>query len=95
MTAEKQATEAIAAAPTAEAYSARGQVRMARRSFQAAISDLNAAVSLSPQSRELPVLLSQCYASAGRPDLARKFAAEFERRRDRQLARDRAAGAAR
>ncbi len=89
--AEQQADRALQAGPTSEAYKARGQIRMTRRRFDTAIQDFNAALRLDPHGREPYVLLSQCYASAGRPDLARKASAAFERLRAEQLARDKAA----
>src|SRR5262249_30750731 len=90
--AEHQADLALSAAPSAEAYNARGQIRMTQHRFGEAIRDFNACIALDPHNREYYVLLSQCYASAGRPDLARKASAEFERLRAEQLARDLAAG---
>ncbi|MCW3098844.1 MAG: hypothetical protein JWL77_4462 [Chthonomonadaceae bacterium] len=89
--AEQLAEKALQAEPSLEAYKARGQIRMAQRRFAAAIQDFNACIRLDPRSREPYVLLSQCYASSGRPDLARKASAEFERLRARQLAEDKGA----
>lgn len=86
--AEQQAEKALRVEPSLEAYKARGQIRMAQRRFTEAIQDFNACIRLEPGSREPYVLLSQCYASVGRPDPARRASAEFERLRARQLARD-------
>lgn len=92
--AEKQAEEALSTSPSAETYSTRGQVRMTQRRWREAIQDFNESISLAPQHRETYVLLSQCYVSEGKPDLARKASAEFERLRNAQLATDRAAAQA-
>lgn len=86
--AEQQADRALKVGPFPEAYKARGQIRMNRRRFDEAIQDFKACIRLDPHGREPYVLLSQCYASMGRPDLARKASAEFERLRAQQLARD-------
>lgn len=90
--AEQQADAALRAEPTAIAYRTRGQIRMNRRQFSGAIEDLNHAISLEPKNRDSYVLLSQCYASAGKPELARKASAEFDRLTAEQLARDKATG---
>jgi Flp pilus assembly protein TadD len=90
--AEQQVEDVLHDSPSPSAYGARAQVRMTMRRFDEAIEDFNTALSLDPNNRDLYVLLSQCYASAGKPDLARKASAEFERRREKQLARDLAAG---
>jgi tetratricopeptide (TPR) repeat protein len=89
--AEEQAEAALRTVPSPAAYSTRAQVRMTMHRFEDAIPDLNAAINLEPDNRNLYVLLSQCYASAGKPELARRASAEFERRRTAVLARDRAA----
>ena len=88
--AEQEANRALHVRPFPEAYKARGQIRMTGRRFDEAIQDFNACIRLDPHGREPYVLLSQCYASAGRPDLARKASAEFDRLRAQQLARDKA-----
>ena len=90
--AEQQADLAVQAAASLEAYKARGQIRMTRGRLPAAIEDFNACIRLDPAVREPYVLLSQCYASSGKPDMARKASETFERLRAAQLARDRAAG---
>jgi len=90
--AEKQADLAVQVAPSVESHKARGQIRMTRGRLQEAIEDFNACISLDPRVREPYVLLSQCYARAGKPDLARKASDAFDQLRARQLARDRAAG---
>jgi Flp pilus assembly protein TadD len=90
--AEQQADIAVQAMPSVESYKARGQIRMTRGRIREAIEDFEACVRLEPRAREPYVLLSQCYAVAGRPDLARKASEAFERLRAAQLARDRAAG---
>lgn len=90
--AEQQADTALNVSPTALAYRVRGHIRMMRKHFPEAIADLNAAIRIEPKKRETYVLLSQCYASAGKPDLARKASAQYERLTAAQLARDRALG---
>ncbi len=90
--AEEEANLALKVEPSVEAYKARGQIRMNRGHLNEAIKDFNACIKLDPRIREPYVLLSQCYASVGKPDLARKASEEFERLRAAQLARDKAAG---
>lgn len=64
---------------------------MTQRRWHEAIEDFKESITLAPEHRETYVLLSQCYASTGRPDLARKASATFERLRNAQLSVDRAA----
>lgn len=77
--AEQQADAVVRNAPSAEAYRARGQVRMAQRRFGEAIKDLNASRALDPKVLDTYVFLSECYATDGKPDLARKASAEYDR----------------
>jgi tetratricopeptide (TPR) repeat protein len=93
LTAAEQETEAVLrVAPSADAYSARGQVRMTQLRLPEAINDFKASIALDPRARAPYVFLSQCYASTGRSDLARKTSAEFDRLTAAMLARDRDAG---
>src|SRR5205823_10289016 len=68
--AEQQADHSLAMHPTAEGYGTRGQIYMAQRRFEKAIQDFKTVVQMEPNTRYTYVLLSQCYASAGKPDLA-------------------------
>ena len=91
--AETQADAAIAVAPTALAYDVRGQIRMTEHHLSEAIQDLVASRSLEPNHRQTYVLLSQCYASAGKAELAKQMSAQFEKLTAQKLARDRALSA--
>ena len=90
--AEQEADAAIIEDPSAEAFAARGQVRMTERRFPEAIKDLSASIALKPEARETYVMLSQCYASVGKPEMARKASTDFERLRNARLAHDLKAG---
>lgn len=78
--AEQQADSALRADPDYAAYNTRGQIYMAERRFGPAIQDFRAALQFNPRARSTYLLLSQCYASSGQPDLAARTAAEFQRR---------------
>ncbi len=77
--AERQVNQAIETQPTAEGYRTRGQIHMAQRRFEPAIQDLKTAIQMDPDERYAYVLLSQCYASSGKPDMARRISAEYDR----------------
>ncbi len=89
--AEKQADAAISADPTAAAYYLRGFIRMTERHLPEALQDLNTSLKLDPKHRHTYVVLSQCYALAGKPDMARDVSARFDRLSATMLARGRAA----
>lgn len=77
--AEKTAQASLRLRPTSAAYTALSEVAMARHRYPAAIDDLNAALKLDPRRERTYLLLSQCCASAGKPDLARKAVATYLR----------------
>lgn len=77
--AEQQVDTALNIRPSGDGYNTRGQIRMAQRRFADAIQDLTYAIKLQPRTKSTYLLLSQCYASAGKPDLARKISSEYER----------------
>ncbi len=89
--AETYTTTALQSAPSAIAYRIRGQIRMMQRNFPGAIEDLNFSVRLEPEHRSTYVYLSQCYARAGKPDLAKKATAIYEKLTEEGLAKDRTA----
>jgi len=89
--AERQADAAIAADPTAAAYYLRGFIRLTERHLPEALQDLNTSRKLDPRHQQTYVVLSECYALAGKPDMAREVSARLERLRASMLARDRAA----
>ena len=77
--AERLAQASLQSHPNARAYSTLGQIRMAQRRYDSAIEDLNMAIKMDPRSRANYLLLSQCYARAGKPDLARKASVAYLR----------------
>ena len=86
--AEQQIDIVLHTAPSASAYRARGQIRMAQRRLPEAIEDFKASQKLDPRDRDTYSQLSQCYASSGRSDLARKESAEFDRLLQEQRTKD-------
>ena len=86
--AEQEADSALSARPFAEGYRTRGQIYTAQRRFDAAIQDYQTAIKMEPNTRYAYLLLSQCYASAGKPDLARKASSEYQRLTKELLAKD-------
>ncbi len=89
-TAETYATSALKFSPSALNYRIRGQIRQLQHNFTAAIDDLNTSIRLEPEHRATYVLLSQCYASAGKPELAKKASLSYELLTEKKLSRDRA-----
>lgn len=77
-TAEDQADKAWKIHPTAEVYRSRCQIYMAQRRFKLAINDLNSAIRLEPFTHFPYLLLSQCYASIGKSDMARKVTDQYD-----------------
>jgi len=86
--AEQQANECLRTRPIAEGYRTRGQIYTAQRRFQEAIQDYQTAIKMEPNTRYAYLLLSQCAASAGKPDMARKASAEYQRLTRELLIRD-------
>lgn len=97
--AEQQADLSLQSSPTAGGYRARGQIHMAQHRFREAIEDFDSCLRFDPADKDIYVFLSQCYASEGQPELARRASAEFDRlataQRQRRLKAARAAEAAR
>ncbi len=90
--AEREADAAVSAARSAMALRTRGEIYVMQRRLPEAIQDFNESIALEPNHRNTYVMLSQSYASAGKPDLARMASARFEQLTDRQLERDRKLG---
>jgi tetratricopeptide (TPR) repeat protein len=74
--AKQQIDSALARTQTADAYLTRGQIHLMRREYAPAIADFKAALGINADLISAYGFLSQAYAEAGQPDLARQASAQ-------------------
>ncbi len=72
--AQQQIERALALRPSGTAYLVRGQIHLAQRQYSPAIADFKAALARAPHLSSAYAFLSQAYAGAGQPALARQAA---------------------